>query len=307
MFRLKKFLIFILSAYLFILVSRLPSVLIGNTIAKQLGFVIGYNDLGKQKNILMSLTDNSEFKNVLDNVFKGDDDELLNYLVLFDSTKMFKKYFNVRELINIDEKQKLPILEKALAAGSLRVATGIINKGKVKPTSVMLVNNFDSIARAVDLKKIKNFVNAIKKIQMLRALLEERSIYDEEKDLKGLIHHVAQRCNMNWLKVLVSEGVCVQLQDRHKDTPFHCTVLTLLPDTLDHKIKFINFMIKSENIDVLYKNRDNKTAFDLAEEYLARYKKLYSISKSLLFKNSMEKKVKAYTKLVKVLGQLQRY
>lgn len=306
MVRLKKFLVFILSAYVFILISRLPSVLIGNTIAKQLGIAISYNDLGKQKKLLMSLTDNSEFKKVLDGLFKRNESELLDYLVLFDSTKMLKKYFNVQNIFDIDEVQKVPILGKALAAGSLQIAAGIINKGKVKPTSEMLVNNFDSIARVKDLKTIKNFVNAIKKIHKLKVLLEERSIYDKEKDLKALIHHVAQRCNMNWLKVLVKEDASVTLEDKHKDTPFHSVVLTLLPETLENKVKFIKYMIKSKNVDLLYKNRDDKTALDLAKEYLAKYKKLYASAKALLFKNLMEKKVKVYTKLVNVLGKLQR-
>ncbi|MBD3273087.1 hypothetical protein GF385_01925 [Candidatus Dependentiae bacterium] len=308
MIKLKKTLIFILLAYVFILVSRFHSILVGNIFIKQLDKAMVMKDIPKQKDILKSVGDSYQVKKGLNQVFKGNRDELLNYLALIGDTKVLKKYFNVLDISQINEKTKLLLLEKSLASGSLKLATKIMKSG-IKPTSEMILRNLDSISRENDLKTIRNFVSEIKKMDLMDTLLEYRDIYGQDPNLKALIHYVAMRGNLNWLKVLIENDVTVKLEDIWKNTAFHLIVTTLLPDTLDKKVDFINYMINKKNIDILYKNRDDKTAHDLAVDYLNKYKKLLEENKnsdSLIFKEMIKNKIKVYKKLDIILGKLQR-
>lgn len=306
MVRLKNFMIFVLFVY--ISFSRLCSISSVKVFVKQLNAAIIANDFDKQREILSSYVSdvsNFKFKKGLDKVFKSDRNSLFKILVLLDDSKILKKYFNVRKISNIRKKRLLLLLENSLLAGNLRISKDIINKAKVYPTSEMLVVNFNSIAIETDLNKIKKFVEAIKRIDLLSTLLHSRDVF-KEKDLKAFIHYVAKYCNINWLKILINEGVNVELEDKWKNTPFHLVVMTSFPGTLERKVEFINFMIKKRNVDILYKNRDNKTALDLANEYLSKVKKLLRNTKSLLIKKSIERKVVVYSNIVKILGKLQR-
>ncbi len=305
MIRLRKFFIFVLFAY--ISFSRVSSVSPVKVFVKQFDAAILANDFDKQRDILLnfSISDISDlkFKKGLDKVFKSDRDRLFKTLVSVDDSKILKKYFSVRKISRIGKKLLLLLLKNSIEAGSLRISKDIINKCKVYPTSKMLVENFNSIARETNLKKIKDFVAAIKSIDLLNSLLDERDVFGKENYYKAFIHYVAKYCNINWLKILLNEGVSVKLEDRRKNTPFHLAVTTSLPGTLDSKVRFINLMIKKRDVDLLYKNRDNKTAFDLAEEYLEKLKKLYKSSSG---NKSIKKKIVVYAELVKILGKLQR-
>ena len=307
MIRLKSFFIFVFFTY--ISFSGLCPALSVKNFVKQFDTAIIANNFDKQRDILSSFVSdisNFKFKKGLDKVFKNDRNGLFKILVLLDDSKILKKYFNVRKISSIEKKLLLLLLKNSIEAGSLRISKDIINKCKVYPTSKMLVENFNSMAGETNLKKIKDFVAAIKGIDLLSSLLDERDVFGEENYYKAFVHYVAKYCNIDWLKVLLKEGVSVKLEDRCKNTPFHLAVITSLPGTLERKVKFIDLMINKRDVDILYKNRDNKTAFDLAEEYLDKFKKLLLSTKSLLLKKSIEKKVVVYTELVKILGKLQR-
>lgn len=303
MIRLKKYLIFFLLAYMFIFVSRMRSITSSNSLIQQLKMAIVSQDLSKQIDLLKSI-DNFEFKKLLEKVFKGNQNELFDYITQLDDSQFLKKYFDVKKLSEIDIKLLLSLLGKAFSAGSLQMVADLIEKANVKPTTEMIVLNFDSIARETDEGKIKNFVGTIKKAGFLKTILEVRNILDQDKDLTALIHHVANYCNIDWLKVLVEQGVNGNLENLVQNTPLHVAVITLFPGTLDNKVEFIDFLIKETGITSLYKNKDNKTPFDLAKEYLAKYQELYRQATALEFKGLMKKKVEVYQQLVEILSKI---
>jgi hypothetical protein len=303
MIRLKKFLIFFLLAYLFLLVSRFHSKLSAAGRVQEFISSISSGDMNKQKAIVSKLS-NYRLKETLEKVFNKNQNEIFNYLVLFDDLSFFKKFLDVKKSVQIPRDLRSSIMQTAISAGSLNVITDLIKKLNFLPTQDQLILSFDSLARVTDVEKIQKFVAAIKNTKLLKTILEQRNNQDQEKDLTAFIHHISHYCNMSWLKAYLDLGGSVKLYDANKDTAFHAVVKTLAPDALSKKVEFIEYMIKQKKIDSLFKNRQDKTACDLAKEYLKKYEKLEKESKNLLFKNEIAKKVIVYKELVHILSKL---
>lgn len=303
MIRLKKILRLFFLVYFFLIVSRFRSYLGGADYIQDFVASINTQDIKKQKAIIYKLS-NYRLKELLDRIFNKNQDKILNYLILFDDLSFLKKYLDENKSSQLSKELRSSIVQRALAAGSLNIVTKFIKKLKFLPTQKQLILSFDSIARVTNLEAIKRFVSAIKSTKLLKSLLEQRNNIDQEKNLMAFIHYIAQYCNMNWLKVYLDLDGDVKLSDANFDTAFHVAVKTLFPKALNNKVRFIKYMIKRKKIDSLFRNRQNKTAYDLAKEYLKKYKNLKKESKSMLFKVDITNKIDVYKDLVDFLRKL---
>ncbi len=272
------------------------------------------NDIEKQKALLGNIVSSFELSKVLNYIFNNDKETIINYVVSLDSEKILKTYYNLLNLNNIDASLKDMLLNLSLKYGSLEILTSLIEKCKFIPDDKLIVKYFENIAQVKDIEKIQKFITVIKSVSLLQTFLEQRDklvehLGNPDYILKAFIHYVAIYCNLNWLKILLKEGVLVQLWDFNKNTPIHVVIETEKYEKIEDKCEFVALILKEKDITALYRNRQDKYATDLAMEKLNEYKKLLDLEKaksniSLIKQNEIQKHVDCYTKLINMLSQI---
>ncbi|MBU4269854.1 hypothetical protein KJ644_02780 [Candidatus Dependentiae bacterium] len=272
------------------------------------------NDIEKQRVLLDNIVSSFELNKVLNYIFNNDKTAIMNYIVSLDSEKILKTYYNLLNLNNIDVSLKDMLLNLSLKYGSLEILTSLIEKCKFVPDDKLIVKYFENIAQVKDIDKIQKFITVIKSVGLLQTFLEQRDKLAEHLGnpdyvLKAFIHYVAIYCNLSWLKILLKEGVLVQLWDFNKNTPIHVIIETEKYEKIEDKCEFVTLILKEKDITALYRNRQDKYATDLAMEKLNEYKKLLDLEKSksktsLIKQNEIQKQVDCYTKLINMLSQI---
>jgi hypothetical protein len=275
------------------------------------------NDIASQIALLQKIGSSFELGKILSFIFDNNKNLIINYIVNLDNINILKTYYSLLKIEDLDKNIQSNLLNLALDNASLNILTALIDLCKVIPDQTLITKYFDKLAQVRDFEKIQKFIKSIKSVKLLEVFLQQRDKLTEHLGnsdliLKSFMHYVGIYCNIEWLNVLLNAGeVLPQLWDFDKNTPIHMAVITEKYQKLEDKIEFTTLIIQKCNIASLYRNRDNKTAYDLAIEQLNKYKDLLVKEKakqkiSLINQAELQKQVDCYTKLVDMLSKIYR-
>lgn len=142
----------------------------------ELNTAILQNNPEEQKNILQKITSDYELKTLLNNIFNNNSQEVLNYLIKLDDMQVIKKYFYVNNINELSLTKKQELLNLAVKTGSLETITSIIKDKNITIDESLLTPNFENISKINDIEKIKNFIEIIKKRELLDIFIDFKNI-----------------------------------------------------------------------------------------------------------------------------------